>query len=162
MAEESVKKVSVGEDIKQEVGTNQESVVVPGKEGEKLSEAEVSAILDSIFTKGFYEEEIELPRKHRCVFCTRTSGQAIEISERLEAGDPGKMTRVRYNQLYSLYCLSMSLVSFDGEALPEKLEEKVGVVSNWAGPLTDLLLDKLTEFDKKVADAYTADQVKNS
>ena len=162
MTEVGAIKEVVAEGGKKDVETRQESAVAAGKEVVKLSEAEIAAILDSIFTKGFYEEEIELPRKHRCVFCTRTSGQAIEISERLEAGDPGKMTRVRYNQLYSLYCLCMSLVSFDGEVLPEKLDEKIDLVSKWAGPLTDLLLDKLTEFDRKVADAYTADQVKNS
>lgn len=155
MAEENVKKEGVEEVVKPD--TNQD---VQG-DGVKLSEAEVTAILDSIFTKGFYEEEVELPRKHRCVFRTRTSKQAIDISARLEENDPGKMTKIRYNQLYSLYCLAASLVSFDNEVLPEKFEEKVVLIGEWAGPLIDFLLEKLTDFDQKVADAYTAEQVKN-
>lgn len=157
MADESVEKEDaeeVSEVAALDVGSGKRGKVSPG-------EAEVTAILDSIFTKGFYEEEIPLIKNHGCVLRTRTSDQAIDISARLERDDSGKMSRIRYNQLYSLYCLTTSLVSFDNEALPEKLEEKVRLVGSWAGPLVDFLLVKLSEFDDKVAAAYTAEQTKN-
>lgn len=121
--------------------------------------AEANIILDAVFSKGVYEEEVELPRGHKCVFATRTTRQAKEILSRLEHDNPTRV--VRYDQLYGVYCLAASLQSFDGGLMPKSFDEKISIIDVWSGPLVGILLDKLVMFDDKVAAAYTAEQVKN-
>lgn len=129
------------------------------KELAVIDPAEANIILDAIFTRGIYEEEVVLPRGHKCVFATRTTKQAKEILSRLEEDNPTRM--MRYNQLYSCYCLAASLKSFDGRVMPELFDEKIKVTELWAGPLVDILLGELVKFDDKVASAYTTEQAKN-
>lgn len=124
-----------------------------------IDPAEANIILDAIFTRGVYEEEVDLPRGHKCVFATRSTKQAKEILARLEGDNPTKMPR--YNQLYGLYCLTASLRSMDGRLMPELFDEKIKIIDLWAGPLADILIDELVKFDDKVAAAYTTEQAKN-
>lgn len=131
----------------------------PQKESVEIDPAEANIILDAVFSKGVYEEEVELPRGHKCVLATRTTRQAKEILSRLEHDNPTRV--VRYDQLYGVYCLAASLQSFDGGLMPKSLDEKIAIIDVWSGPLVGILLDKLVKFDDKVAAAYTAEQVKN-
>ena len=130
----------------------------PGEPVE-VDPAEANIILDAVFSKGVYEEEVELSRGHKCVFATRTTKQAKEILSRLERDNPARV--VRYDQLYGCYCLAASLQSFDGGIMPKSFDEKIAIIDTWSGPLVGILLDKLVKFDDKVAGAYTAEQVKN-
>lgn len=131
---------------------------VKGKPVE-IDPAESNAILDAIFTRGVFEEEVELPRGHKCVFVTRTSKQAKDILARLESDNPA--TRGRYNQLYGGYCLAASLRSLDSSVMPDSFDERVALLDQWAGPLLVVLLQELVKFDDKVAAATGVEQVKN-
>jgi hypothetical protein len=131
----------------------------PEKKPVPIDPAEANIILDAIFTRGVYEEEVDLPRGHKCVFATRSTKQAKEILARLEGDNPTRMPR--YNQLYGLYCLTASLGSMDGKMMPEPFDEKIKIIDQWAGPLADILIGELVKFDDKVAAAYTAEHAKN-
>lgn len=146
-------------------GDHEDGQSVPPAESEAqkkpaaIDPAEANIILDAIFTRGVYEQEVDLPRGHKCVFATRSTRQAKEILARLEEDNPTRMPR--YNQLYGLYCLTASLRSMDGKMMPELFGEKLNIIDLWAGPLADILIDELVKFDDKVAAAYTTEQAKN-
>lgn len=131
----------------------------PEKKPIGIDPAEANIILDAIFTRGVYEEEVELPRGHKCVFATRSTKQAKEILSKVEQDNP--RSNSRYNQLYGLYCLTASLRSMDGKTMPVLFDEKTAIIDLWSGTLADCLLEKLVEFDDKVAAAYTTEQAKN-
>lgn len=120
----------------------------------------VTIILDSIFNKGFYEEEMTLPSNHKCVLRTRSAKQGRVIAERMEA-DSIK-TQQRYDQVYGTYCLGAALCSLDGKNMPDDFDKKLAFIDTWSLPLIDILIKSLVEFDKKVTDAYTLDNAKNS
>ena len=140
----------------EDVAKKESEKVVDGK---KVNPNEVVAILDSIFTKGYYEEEVLLPRGHKCVFRTRSAKQAKMIDGKLEAD--AAQTQKRYNNLHSVYCLASALMSFDGKEMPVEFDKKLLLVDEWATPLIDMLLIELGKFDDKIAAAYTLDNVKN-
>lgn len=124
-----------------------------------VDQAVANVILDALFTRGVYEEEVDLPGGRKCVFATRTVNQAKEILSRLEQDNPTRLTR--YNQLYGCYCLAASLRVFDGKPMPGSLEEKIKIIELWPGPLVYILINELGKFDDKVAGVYTPDEVKN-
>lgn len=125
----------------------------------KTSVTQANIILDSLFTKGHYEEEVILSGNRKCVFRTRSTKMSLDITGRLESDDI--KTAGRYNQLFSLYCLAGSLCSMGGKPLPDDFDKKIGVISDLPSPVTEMLVQKLAEFDKTVSDVYTVAEVKN-
>lgn len=121
--------------------------------------SQANIILDSLFTRGHYEEEVVLPGDRKCVLRTRSTAVAMDIISRLENADI--KTAGKYNQMFSLYCLAGSLYVMGGKPLPDDFDKKIAIISDLPAPVTDMLVQKLSEFDKTVADTYTVDAVKN-
>lgn len=125
----------------------------------KSSVTKANIILDSLFTQGFYEEEVDLPGGRKCILRTRSTEAVLDIVSRLEAEKIG--TAGKYNLRFSLYCLASSLRSMGGKPLPEEFDKKIGVISDLPGPVTEMLIQQLVKFDKAVTDVYTPEEAKN-
>lgn len=125
----------------------------------KTSVTQTNIILDSLFTKGYYEEEIVLTGGRKCILRTRATKMSLDITSRLE--DKDIKSAAKYNQMFSLYCLAGSLYSMGGKPLPDDFDKKVEVISELPAPITDMLVRKLIGFDKTVSGTYTIEEVKN-
>lgn len=128
------------------------------KEG-KDSPTKENIILDALFTKGYYEEELVLPGGRTCVFRTRTTEMALDIVSRLEEKDI--QTRGRYDKMQAVYTLAGSLITMGGKPLPGDFDKKVTIVKELPGPVTDMLVTELVKFDNFIVDIYTAKEAKN-
>lgn len=115
-------------------------------EAEKM---EMLNIFDTLLFEGRYEEVVQIGKKYRAVFATRSAADDMTISNRL---DSKKFeTLLAYQNQSSLLTLAYSLIEWNGEDFREfKPKDRYDVISALPSQAVVVLSDALGKFDAKV------------
>lgn len=115
-------------------------------EAEKM---EMLNIFDTLLFEGRYEEIVNIGKKYRAVFATRSAADDMTISSRLDAMK--FETLLAYQNQSSLLTLAYSLAEWNGEDYRElKVKDRYQVVSALPSQTVVVLSDALGKFDAKV------------
>jgi len=126
-----------------------------------ISEDDAQAIVDSLFTTGFYSEKVPLTKRISAVLRTREHADTLRLQMALEVQRP-IYTHVM-QELTARYNLAASLERFgdktfehpaegaDKEKIEALFDERLQFVERMADPAFFKLTDQLVKFDRKVA-----------
>lgn len=127
---------------------------------ENIDEEEAACIVDDIFTKGYYQEYVQLTKKARVCFRTRQQTDTIRLDTALQVHKPVYETVL--NEMICRYNLVGSLVEYNGTKLPfpnEKstledidkyFDERLTFVEKLPQVVVARLSNALAKFDRKV------------
>lgn len=137
----------------------------------KLSKAEAARIVDSILSKGHYEESYKV-NKTMFSLRTRSTADADRAMEILHEQKPS--STAHYSHLVSRINLASSLVKFGAnsfphtapasnnrDALDKEWRERYRFITSLPAPIFYLLSQVLQKFDQKVALAGDARSIEN-
>jgi len=137
----------------------------------KLSKADAARIVDSILSKGYYEESYKV-NKTLFSIKTRSTADADRAMEILHEQKPS--STAHYSHLVSRINLASSLVKFgtmtfphtapatnNREVLDKEWRERYRFITSLPAPIFYLLSQVLQKFDQKVALAGDARSIEN-
>lgn len=144
VAEETAK-VEVEDTDKEEV---KEEVVELSEE----TKEKYLSIFDQIMFEGQYTEVYHLSKRYKVRFRSRTSGEEMTISQRLDAMTFNTM--VAYSNQASLLTLAYAMLQFCNDDLEKMtVKDRYEYISKLPAPIIPALSKKLIEFDDMIAKA---------
>ncbi len=118
----------------------------------RWTDEQLEEVFDSLMFEGSYNEEIQVNRKLKVIFRTRSGEQARDVMMRL---DNSKINMgLTVEGLRSLFNLAHSLVVFNGNDLSQmKIDARLKRIEELPSAVIGTLIAKLVEFDIKVEQA---------
>lgn len=132
----------------------------PKKEGDKkpeFDENELMAIFDAMLTQSEYTEVVNIGKRLRVVWRTRTTGEANAITKIIDSA--GFATFVAAQNHSNVLNMSYSIVGFNGKDLrSSKVSDRKAFLESLPEPIIVMLANSLAKFDFKVAKATEVGQ----
>ena len=130
----------------------QEKSPVTESEKPAWGQEELLQIFDQILFENEYREDITIKGRLRVTFRTRSAEETVAVSKFIDSSDFKLISTVEEHR--AIKNLGYSLVVFQGKDLSRlKEEEKSKFISQLPTQVIGMLVDKLAEFDRKVAAA---------
>lgn len=118
----------------------------------KWTDEQLEEVFDALMFEGSYNEEIQVNRKLKVIFRTRSGEQARDVMMRLDTSKVNMGLTVE--GLRSLFNLAHSLVVFNGNDLSKmKIDARLKRIEELPSAVIGTLIAKLVEFDIKVEQA---------
>lgn len=123
-----------------------------------IAETEAMAIVDAVLTQGYYEEYVYI-RTKRATLRTRLYEDSLRLQTALE-DNAHLQLRISQDELVTRHNLAGSLVEWAGVAVPrggtpveteQRFKDALLAIPRMAGPVVQLLVEKLGRFDHKVS-----------
>jgi hypothetical protein len=126
----------------------------------KLTKQQAAAIVDSLITKGFYEHPYRITSKYHVLFRTRDMDDQDRLMSRIEELAPKYPSSL--DNLVGVYNLAASIQRFGTKDLSEmEFVHRFDWVTKLPGPLADVLLQKLSSFDRMMQDVMDVGAIEN-
>lgn len=125
-----------------------------------VSKEEAAEIIDSILMKGFWSEDIQITKRITMRLRTRQARDLQRAQNVIETQRP--IFEDHKQAIFNRYCLAGSLERFakdplpypqksaSGDAVEAAFQERLAYVDNLAGPIINLIYQKLFKFDSKI------------
>jgi hypothetical protein len=135
-----------------------------------VSREKAAQIIDAVLLKGFYAEDVQITKRVKARFRTRSSRDTKRAQEVIEAQ---RLTYdTHYNELLSRLLLSASLESFGEDKLPhprkvssdeleKAFQERVSYIDNMADPALRILMQRLVKFDRMISAILEEGSIEN-
>lgn len=144
-----------GTDPEEAVQSEANEDEVSGVEGEeqelpKYSQDELLAVFDEILFKGEYRETVQIGRKLKVVFRSRSASEMATISRTLDGMNFQLISTLEDQRV--LQTLAYSLEEYNGRSLSDlkPVPGRYQFIGKLPAAIIGLLMEKLAEFDRKV------------